>query len=286
MVRLEVLFVRHGLSCANAWGHRSKVLEVLYPDPELTRYGIRRSIEKGGILKTFADRFFPDGRYSIGASCMIRAQQTAYHMLAHRVKKPIHILPHIGERMPALCNVPLTPEAQRPILGVDVAAALGVDARGDVGYSGRADWDRFLTWADTLSIDSPFFTHAINPRGEAVLRAVIVTHSLYLQHVFHEMLNNNDVLYAKIDTTTKRILEQRRLTDFNDLMDEKTEVEGCRFPTVASLTHQAASNLVSDAGSLVMSGVGAVGSRLRGLFGGRTRRAHHTRQTRKVMRHH
>jgi hypothetical protein len=278
MVRLEILFVRHGLSCANAWGHRSKLLELLYPDPELTRYGIRRSIEKGASLKTFADRFFPDGRYAIGASCMIRAQQTAYHMLAHRAKKPIHVLPHIGERMPAICNVPLAPEQQRPILGAEVAAALGADARGDVGYTARADWDQFLTWAHALPVDSPFFSRAINVRGEPVMRAVLVTHSLYLQHVFHEMLNNNDVLYAKIDTATKTILEQRRLTDFNDLTDEKTEVEGCRFPTAASLTQQAASTLARDAGSLVMSGVGAVEGRLRGWLGGRSRRAHPTRR--------
>ena len=282
MVRLEILFVRHGLSCANAWGHRSKLLELLYPDPELTRYGIRRSIEKGTNLNVFADRFFPDGRYAIGASCMIRAQQTAYHMLAQRTKKPIHVIPHIGERMPAICNVPLPPEEQRSILGADVAAALGVDARGDVGYTARADWDKFLTWADTLPIDSPFFTRAVTVHREPVLRAVIVTHSLYLQHVFHEMLNNNDVLYAKIDTSTKTILEQRRLTDFNDLTDEKTEVEGCRYPTFVSLTQQAAGSLVSDAGSLVRSAVGGVDSRLRGLFGGRSRRA---RQTRKVRRH-
>jgi len=281
MVRLEILFVRHGLSCANAWGHRSKLLELLYPDPELTRYGIRRSIEKGANLKVFADRFFPDERYTIGASCMIRAQQTAYHMLAQRTRKPIHVLPHIGERMPAICNVPLTREEQRPILGDDVATALGVDARGDVGYTARANWDQFLTWADTLPIDSPFFTRAVTVHREPVLRAVIVTHSLYLQHVFQEMLNNNDVLYAKIDTATKTILEQRRLTDFNDLTDEKTEVEGCRFPTTASLLHQGASTLASDAGSLVSSAVGGVERRLRGLFGGRSRRA---TQTRKVRR--
>lgn len=283
MVLLELLLVRHGVSCANAWGYTSKALELLYPDPELTRYGIRRSIEKGTILQTYVDRLFPDKKYSIGASCMIRAQQTAYYMLAKDARKPIHILPHIGERMPALCNVPLSTEEQRPLLGADVVAAVGVDARGDVGISGRADWTQFLQWVHTEG--SPCFTRTTNVRGEVVLRAVLVTHSLFLQHVFHEFLNNNDLLYAKVDTTTHAILEQRRLTDFRDLTDEKTEVEGCRYPTVASFAQHAGAHVsagITHVGTRFMNDLGSLGGLLRGLLGRGSQR--HAKATRKIRR--
>jgi broad specificity phosphatase PhoE len=263
MVLLEILFVRHGLSCANAWARTSKAFEAMYPDPELTTYGITRSVEKGPVLAALVDELFPDGRYSLGASCMIRAQQTAYYMLARATGKPIHILPHIGELSPGSCNFPLGPAEQREILGPEIVAHLGTDARGDVGWYGRADLDKFLAWAHDAP--EPFFTPATNAAGEAVHRAVIVTHSLFLNHVFKHMLNNNDVLFAKIDTGSKSILEQRRLTTMDDLPEaEDVKVDGCRIASAGTLTGTGVQSICRGLGSLGSSAVSGLWSRFTG----------------------
>ena len=40
---LDLIFVRHGQSCANALSHIKLGIELFYPDPELTQAGIDTS---------------------------------------------------------------------------------------------------------------------------------------------------------------------------------------------------------------------------------------------------
>jgi hypothetical protein len=255
MVLLEILFVRHGLSCANAWGRASpthkggKVYQSAYFDPELTEQGIRRSEEMGPLLAAKITEYFPDGRYSLCSSCMIRSQQTAYYMMGCATGKPIHIVPHIGEFNdkrfpPGYCNFPLPAAEQREILGPELVAHLGEDARGDVSEDALSDWPRFLQWASRAG--EPFFTTTTNAAGETVKRAVIVSHSMLFKHVFKHMLNNNDILFAKIETGANgadpRIITITRLTDVPLPKEIEADVDGCRFgeenldPIVAEFT--------------------------------------------------
>jgi broad specificity phosphatase PhoE len=237
MVLLEILFVRHGLSCANAWGRKGgKTYQSVYSDPELTTQGIQRSVETGPLLTEQIAKYFPDGRYSLGASCMIRAQQTAYYMLGRATGRPIHILPHIGEFNdkrfpPGYCNFPVSLAEQREILGPEIAAQLGADARGDVSEAALSDWPRFLMWASTAG--EPFFTTTTNAAGETVKRAVIVSHSLLFRRIFDHMVNNNDIIFARIRTDAfgadHHIITNERLTDIPLPKEIEGDVAGCRF---------------------------------------------------------
>jgi hypothetical protein len=250
MVLLEIVFVRHGISCANAWGRKGgRSYQSAYPDPELTEYGVQRSVEKGPELQGFVATLFPDGKYSIGASCMMRAQQTAHYMLAKTVGKPINIMPHIGElsngTLPGYCNFPLSPASQRKILDPEIV--LGVDARGDVTGDKLSNWPKFTEWAATAG--EPFFTPTVNSVGETVHRAVIVGHSLLFKDIFGYTLNNNDVIYAKIDTGAgARIVEQAQLSAWKDIpADKESDVTGCRIQTKEELEDIATKPMVGAA---------------------------------------
>jgi len=237
MVLLEIIFVRHGVSCANAWGHTSMLLEPIYPDPELSQYGIERSQEKGSLLKKDVDSFFPDKIYSIAASCMIRTQQTAYHMLAKSTKKPIHIFPHIGETINVTCNIPFSSKEQASILGSDIVEQIGMDVRGNVDKRHRSNFSQFVTWIHDLSekeLATLFGVADLN--GIPVYRAVIFTHGLFLKSIFGDkFFNNNDYAYAKIDTKTHSIMKYKRLATFCDLSEKKAYTSGCRYSTYCSL---------------------------------------------------
>jgi len=252
MVLLEIVFVRHGISCANAWGRKGgKPYQSAYPDPELTEYGVGRSVEKGPLLASYVADKFPDGKYSIGASCMMRAQQTAHYMLAKTVGKPINIMPHIGELsngiLPGYCNFPLSPASQRKILGPEIV--LGVDARGDVTGDELSNWPKFTKWAATAG--TPFFTPTVNSDGETVHRAVIVGHSLLFKEIFGYTLNNNDVIFAKIDTGAgegARIVKQEQLSAWKDIpADKEADVTGCRIQSKEELEDIATKPMVGAA---------------------------------------
>jgi len=240
--------------------YKSKLASQFYRDPELTPYGIRRSIDKGRQLQAIVDELFPNGAYSIAASSMIRAQQTAYYMIAKDVEKPIHILPHIGETGIAPTNTPLSAEKQRTLLNSRIVGSFGTDARGDTSYAQRANWDAFLQWIDSRGNDlAPFFTPVIE-KGETKYRAVIVTHSNFLKKIFGMKLNNNDILfYTRQKNSETNESEFQRLTEFNDLDTVKRE------NTVGCLMEKA-----QNVRSKILTGIGDT---IAGWSGIRTRRS-------------
>jgi hypothetical protein len=232
MVLLEVLFVRHGLSCANVWSSLFKPTAMMYADPELTRYGIDLCVERKPALEAAIHAKFGDDRYAIGSSCMIRAQMTAYHQLASDKDKRIHILPHIAELGNTYSGTPLSSAQQAPILGSAIVAKLGTDARGDVSNTAKSNWSLFLDWANHLGEHTePFFTR-VEHDGEPVYRAVLFTHSHFLEHALGIFPQNNDVIYAKIDTASKAILTRTPMTSFPRITDPRgRSLDGCRFQT-------------------------------------------------------
>lgn len=236
MVLLEIIFVRHGVSCANAMKYRDRVVSQLYRDPELTAFGIQRSQEKANILQSIVAERFPDNAYSIGASFLMRAQQTAFHMLAHDAQKPIHILPHIGETGIGPSNIPLSVEKQRTILDPAIVRQIGTDERGDLRYGKRANWDSFMKWIRNKGDDlEPFFTPVtrLSALGseETVYRAVVVSHSNFLKKQFGIKLFNNDVIFVTMNTETKEKMFER-ITYFDESdISQLSNTEGCLMPT-------------------------------------------------------
>ena len=106
----EVFFVRHGISCANIWSERQsglgKIKANMYPDPELTEAGILRSRILSNNLKKLIQQKWPDNKYVVCSSPLIRAWETAYYMLPPDAPDPsnpgapnpyIHIIPAVAE---------------------------------------------------------------------------------------------------------------------------------------------------------------------------------------------
>jgi hypothetical protein len=214
MKKFEILFVRHALSCANVW-QRKGILKahLRYQDPEITTEGIRKSIEVGQkILYPF--KTAQQEPFTIGASVMLRAQQTAYLMFAKRMKKPIFVLPYIGEGFATLDNMPAFLETQRKryqankayqdnpsMYSLLVEHPNANDFRTQEGSWNLmlpiSDFSNFLDW---ISKDENLEYFAEGSDG--IYRAILVTHSGFMKRSVPmkgvEKYNNNDGVLVRI----------------------------------------------------------------------------------------
>ena len=93
----DLIFVRHGFSCANALKAKSRV-HIFYSDPELTKVGIEISRSASSALIERVNALWGDNPYVVASSQMIRAQETAYYMISSKKDKPINIFPYISEK--------------------------------------------------------------------------------------------------------------------------------------------------------------------------------------------
>jgi broad specificity phosphatase PhoE len=117
-ITLRVIFGRHGISCANLRSKQTGITQIFYADPELSHEGRRHVVRLGKLFRTAMNHENP----VVGASEMIRAQQTAFGMT---LAKDIHVIPHICETgtltktigtPDTWDNLPLPPEEQAKIL--------------------------------------------------------------------------------------------------------------------------------------------------------------------------
>lgn len=116
----DVIFVRHGISCANL---RKEVNPHSFPwkdhynlpDPSLTPNGIAVAIKRGKALRKKLHTDFPGQAPIVCASTLMRAQLTAYLMMYPKI---VHVIPYISEvgfrQTPD--NTPYSYEEQEEIL--------------------------------------------------------------------------------------------------------------------------------------------------------------------------
>lgn len=211
----EFIFVRHGESCANAIQKAvtgGLIKHKYYMDPELTSKGVAYSQFKYFELITSFNASegkspFKDGDYTIGSSPLLRAQETAYHMLAkHKKDKSIHVMPYLGEIMtPPFTsqfpdNLPEPADVQLEILKkyTNPPFLKGKDER-ETPYN--PNFQKFLEWAKA---HPDWFLKG----KDDVYRAIIFTHSNLLKSGFSiknlrnppakplhgDKLDNNDFL--------------------------------------------------------------------------------------------
>jgi broad specificity phosphatase PhoE len=232
--------VRHGYSCANAHQYR-RALFPFYSDPELTNNGIAKCIERKASLKTNIDRYFPGNTYKIGTSCMIRTQQTAYYMLMEGTDIKYSIFPHSSEEGRGYDNSPFPQEKQIEFLNrlnPDIRRHIEYDQRGITDVSHKSNWDMFLTWIHTMPDDerSKFFFKTTNEMGVPVYRAIVFTHGHFIKHNLHlEDVENNDIIFTRIDAANKKILLREKLTNFSFPRELKSDVSTCRIKSAFGL---------------------------------------------------
>lgn len=204
---LDIVFVRHALSCTNVWANKLYGTHLFYKDPELTLAGISTSKELSPLFIKKITDLWGEKPYSIGSSSMIRAQQTAYHMLASILEKPINIMAHICETGLSLDNQAYPVDKQRIILetkspGVGKLLSAGLDGRENHTIWDKSDFGKFLTWA---VLNPEYF--ALGSDGR--YRAVIFTHSHFLMKAFNmdNLINNNNAIHTVIDTNNTATLD-------------------------------------------------------------------------------
>ena len=190
----EIIFVRHGESCANALQKgpsivskiRGLVTHKQYLDPELTTKGKTLSIKKYEKLReAFTTEPFQKGQYTIGSSPLLRAQETAYYMLAKHVKKPVNIMPYLGETGQITLgtigddNRDMPKEEQDIYLrettkGEDYPFQRGKDMRAAPNFA------KFWKWATSEGIRDGWFFQG----PDKIYRAIIFSHSNTLKEEF------------------------------------------------------------------------------------------------------
>jgi broad specificity phosphatase PhoE len=204
----EIIFIRHGESCANAL-HKSKsyaqwAAHTSYNDPELTSRGLLESERRGEIylkpVLTASEGFYPivgetengtdvhEAKFTVGSSPLLRAQETAYLMVGRPFKKLIHIMPHIGETgflgSWSLDNQPDPIQNQAAYLQQRMKERFPTETpklflRGfTVNAELEPDIGQFQDWMNQ-NADS-YFTKGL----DGVYRAVIVSHSNSLRKAF------------------------------------------------------------------------------------------------------
>lgn len=227
---LDLIFVRHGISCANLIQRAQYGFHLLYRDPELAKTGIDVSkAVSADFIKNVNKRWLKEP-YTIGASRMIRAQQTAYHMIASTLNIPINIFAHVGEAGLSLDNYSVSVADQIKFYktsepGLIDLLLLGKDGREPQNLWDKANFDKFLEWA---SANPEYF--ALGSDGR--YRAIIFTHSHFLLNAFnmHTVINNNDAIHTIIDT--KKPLRRRfEYWIMNRVSPDFSCPDGCRKST-------------------------------------------------------
>lgn len=129
LLEFNLYLVRHGISCANlAKKKGERLLQHTYTDPELTTWGRKKAKALGPYLEaSLSDPFF-----IVGASCLLRAQQTAYYMLE---PERLIIVPYISEKGIGGENYAFSPKAQADILDQYTC--------GDINFAPKRVWDYF-----------------------------------------------------------------------------------------------------------------------------------------------
>jgi broad specificity phosphatase PhoE len=201
----EIIFVRHGESCANAW--QKEFLsgsQILYGDPELTRRGIERCKVFREPLEVFIQEKWSDKPYIVGASALMRTQLTAFWQLArdslgvpNGQTKPINVFPHICEPGRTWDNIPFDSQKQKEIIKSREILERLEDGNDYRDQQTRETQSNMLLFLKFLGRNPNVF--AIGPDG--VRRGVVFTHSHFLKKNFqlptNDNIMNNGFIYTK-----------------------------------------------------------------------------------------
>uniref|UniRef100_A0A6C0BK59 Uncharacterized protein n=1 Tax=viral metagenome TaxID=1070528 RepID=A0A6C0BK59_9ZZZZ len=211
----EIIFVRHGESCANAWQKEFlSGTQILYGDPELTRRGIERCKVFRKPLEVFINEKWSEKPYIVGASALMRTQLTAFWQLARytagHLQKPIHVFPHICEPGRSWDNIPFDSQKQRSIIkSREILEQLddGNDYRDQQTRETQSNMLLFLKFLGT----NPSVFSAGN---DGIRRGVVFTHSHFLKKHFQLPTNDNIMNNGFIYTKFKLSPQNQSLEEF------------------------------------------------------------------------
>lgn len=186
-LKVQLIFIRHGYSCANIVKDSGYKREVFtsYPDPELSLIGLNLSKENGKKLKQELRK--RDVKIDfIASSSLIRAIETAYYIFGK--KQPIYTVPYVAEKGNTPDNNALDVKEQREIISEKNKLLCNTDADCPIKFvfseksEGRSDsnYVNFVSWLgsnlDTILVENKQWA----PINGGVFKIAIVTHSNFL----------------------------------------------------------------------------------------------------------
>ena len=218
----EIIFVRHGESCANAWQKEFlSGTQIMYGDPELTRRGIERCKVFRKPLEVFIQEKWSEKPYIVGASALMRTQLTAFWQLARytagHLQKPIHVFPHICEPGRSWDNIPFDTQKQRSIIKSREILELLDDGNDYRDQQTRETQSNMLLFLKFLGTNPSVFSAGT----DGIRRGVIFTHSHFLKKIFslptNDNIMNNGFIYTKfkLSPQIQSIEELQGQGDFN-----------------------------------------------------------------------
>jgi broad specificity phosphatase PhoE len=183
----SLILVRHGVSCANlkkALGQQF----ITYTDPELTRAGKVKAINRGKLLRDYLEESGLQNPI-VGASVLIRAQQTAFLMMSPDYREGdylenLYVVPYVSEVgsswfYPREDNRPLKTAEKVAILKKTTPALLSHFRYVPADYPQDAATpspDKFVQW---LRTNYPMLNE--QEPGEGQNRPIIIfTHGNYI----------------------------------------------------------------------------------------------------------
>lgn len=264
-IQYDLLFVRHGISCANVvqniWGHPQIAGFQLgspdptkYRDPNLALSGVEHSRNMAARLDEIIGEVFGTAPYGIGASCMIRTQETAYCMALERhPEKRMNIFPHIGEDTSGAAdqadNIPFDVATQKTLLLDVVKTRIAKDARESEGALSnnpedsatyrkfRSNFEYLIQWMILQQRNNTIGTFferdkTADGAGKWIRRAVIFTHAGFLGRAFGQNVKNNGILRVRFSLpphqyTKKPQLKVTVLSNEEPPSNKKKDISGC-----------------------------------------------------------
>ena len=214
-VTLRVIFGRHGISCANVMkktGWAMNPRRKFYQDPELSHGGRQQLTRLGKLFQAKIEPLDP----VIGASVMIRAQQTANGMTD---ANKIYVIPHISEVGIGLDNTPFPPKKQEEILRSTCEEEL--IHRLDRRYITTPDhaipsFKKFKTW---------FGANWFKLSSDTTRPFVFFSHGAFMRKIIKKLTNGATTIPGKnyechefsvdVDTTNSTVTDVRYVGRFD-----------------------------------------------------------------------
>src|SRR3989338_2605450 len=215
-MRIDIYFIRHGLSCANLVKKFSRIpfKHTTYSDPELSTAGQAMTILNGRSLRTY----FRNNQIHIdlvGSSVLVRAIETSYYLFnsdrgrSMDSAKTIYALPFIAEVGMTLDNIASSVKDQLSVLRHDEIADAETLPVCPIGKKCVLDFSQVLGEGRSSSNYTKFITWLAqnldwvlqqSAGEEDNLTMALVTHSHFLQKELKTKgpVRNNEVYHVTL----------------------------------------------------------------------------------------
>ena len=211
---LNVVFVRHGLSCANVMQRLNvhfRPTSLLYSDPELSNEGRLRCENLQSDFKKLIDKLFPHNNYILGSSTLLRAQETAYRM-TKTLSKPIAIMPFVAEKGMAKDVTPKPRNEQIKSIEKHIDPKMIDRFPSYIDFHGYVDLKKdksdpvlFMKWLQYLWVTAKQ-QNIVIPKN-----FIIFTHSRTMASIEQswDIIHNNGAMLSKIYLNDLKIVSKR-----------------------------------------------------------------------------